>query len=208
MPVFSTLATLGRAHLWTSIRKNWSIHILMTVILPLKIGFAFAPFAISFWPQQPRLMVATKMDNRPTTDGQRYQTFLQIAPRTTRQTARPLSLLLRPMVANNEQLTVVILARQRRLGPKGKAEPCKSRCVTIQMVGPAKYQGNGLARLLAVRLCIALMGVPPPTQSSNPVIGAYKPPPFGIVAYGPPSGLPSLPDVAIPKPIAMANSLA
>ena len=26
------------------------------------------------------------------------------------------------------------------------------------MVGPAKYQGNGLARLLAVRLCIALMG--------------------------------------------------
>ena len=53
---------------------------------------------------------------------------------------------------------------------------------------PAKYQGNGLARLLAVRLCIALMGcsalgfeLPQPTQSSNPVIGAYKPPPFGIV---------------------------
>src|SRR3954452_13852587 len=39
-----------------------------------------------------------------------------------------------------------------------KAEPCKLRCVTIQMVGPAKYQRNGLARLLAVRLCIALMG--------------------------------------------------
>ncbi len=96
-----------------------------------------------------------------------------------------------------------------------KAEPCKLRCVTIQMVGPAKYQGNGLARLLAVRLCIALMGcsalgfeLPQPTQSSNTVIGAYKPPPFGVVAYGPPSGLPSLPDVAIPKPIAMANSLA
>jgi hypothetical protein len=96
-----------------------------------------------------------------------------------------------------------------------KAEPCKLRCVTIQMVGPAKYQGNGLARLLAVRLCIALMGcsalgfeLPQPTQSSNTVIGAYKPPPFGVVAYGPPSGLPSLPDVTIPKPIAMVNSLA
>ena len=77
------------------------------------------------------------------------------------------------------------------------------------MVGPAKYLG--LARLLAVRLCIVLMGcsalgfeLPQPTE----VLGAYKPSPFGVVAYGPPSGLPSLPDVAIPKPIAMANSLA
>jgi hypothetical protein len=96
-----------------------------------------------------------------------------------------------------------------------KAEPCKLRCVTIQMVGPSKYQGNGLARALAVRLCIALMGcfasgfeLPQPTQSSNPVIGAYKCPAFGVVAYGPPSGLPAPPDVAIPKPIATANSLA
>jgi hypothetical protein len=31
---------------------------------------------------------------------------------------------------------------------------------------------------------------------------------FRLIAYGPPSGLPSLPDVAIPKPIAMANLLA
>jgi hypothetical protein len=81
------------------------------------------------------------------------------------------------------------------------------------MVGPAKYQATGLARALAVRLCIALMGcfafgyeLPQPTH--NPVIGAFTPPPLGVVAYGPPSGLPPPPDVAIPKPIATANSLA
>ena len=94
-----------------------------------------------------------------------------------------------------------------------KAEPCKLRCVTIQMVGPSKYRGNGLARALAVRVCIALMGcigfrAAQPTQSSNPIIGAYKCPAFGLVAYGPPSGLPPPPDVGIPKPIATANSLA
>ena len=47
--------------------------------------------------------------------------------------------------------------------------------------GPAKYQGNGLARSLAVRLCIALMGcsalgseLPQPTQSSPSVSQGHK----------------------------------
>ena len=85
----------------------------------------------------------------------------------------------------------------------------------VQMAGHAKYQRQRLARGPAVRLYIALTGcfafglceLPHCMQSSNPVIAACKPPSLRVIAYGPPSGLPPPPDVAIPKPIATANSL-
>ena len=84
------------------------------------------------------------------------------------------------------------------------------------MAGYAKYEREGLARGLAVRLYLVLMGcfafgqceLPQHMQSSNPVIAACKPPSLRVIAYGPPSGLPPPADVAIPKPIATANSLA
>ena len=83
------------------------------------------------------------------------------------------------------------------------------------MARHAKYEREGLARGLAVRLYLVLMGcfafgqceLPQHMQSSNPVI-AYMPSSLSVIAYGPSSGLPPPADVAIPKPIATANSLA
>jgi hypothetical protein len=44
-----------------------------------------------------------------------------------------------------------------------------------------------------------------PTRVANPGIGAYKPPPATVIAYGPSSGLPPPPDVTVPQPIATDN---
>jgi hypothetical protein len=84
----------------------------------------------------------------------------------------------------------------------------------IQMAGHAKSarRSEGLAVGVGVALtgCFAfgLYESPSPSQSSNPVIAAYKSPSLRVIAYGPPSGLPPPPDMAIPKPIVAANLLA
>jgi hypothetical protein len=97
--------------------------------------------------------------------------------------------------------------------PCRRAEPGKLRSVTGQMAKHAKYRRKGLAR--ALRLYVGLTGcfafglcaLTQPMQSRNPVI-AYMPFSLSVIAYGPSSGLPPPGDVAIPKPIATANSLA
>jgi hypothetical protein len=85
----------------------------------------------------------------------------------------------------------------------------------LQMAGHARYQRD-VARGLAVGVGVALTGcfafglyeLSQPSQSSNPVIAAYKSPSLKVIGYGPPSGMPPPPDMAIPKPIVAANLLA
>ena len=97
--------------------------------------------------------------------------------------------------------------------PAGERNQGKLRSVTGQMARHAKSRRKGLTRGLP--LYVGLMGcfafglcaLPQPMQSCNPVI-AYMPSSLSVIAYGPSSGLPPPADVAIPKPIATANSLA
>ena len=103
--------------------------------------------------------------------------------------------------------------KRPRTRAERRAEPGKLRSVTGQMARHAKYRRKGLAS--ALRLYVGLTGcfafglcaLPQPMQSCNPVI-AYMPSSLSVIAYGPSSGLPPPADVAIPKPIATANSLA